>query len=254
VGRLAWLHLTPEIRQRVETLFPDRDYPTLAETSTWADSHARRFERYDWLKPYHYMNADPRAERVALDRDCPDRTCVLGGIDRWRRELADDRATEEEKVFALRMLTHLVGDIHQPLHVSHTDGRGGNATFLKFFGESESLHWVWDRGILERRLRELSLEADPGVTRWERMASRLYESIDPGASAGWRTDLDPLSWADESLAAARTHAFGVAPGERLGREYYLESVGVVERRLQMAGVRLAAVLTDSLSEESTAPR
>src|SRR5262249_28277484 len=46
---------------------------------------------------------------------------------------------------------HWVGDIHQPLHVSFADDRGGN--FIRESGPCvNSLHTVWDTCIIEKKL------------------------------------------------------------------------------------------------------
>ena len=58
----------------------------------------------------------------------------------------------------LEFLAHLVGDIHQPLHDTTNDDRGGNCLCIKFIkddGDSSvrtKFHSAWDRAILEDRL------------------------------------------------------------------------------------------------------
>ena len=51
---------------------------------------------------------------------------------------------------ALEFLTHFVGDIHQPLHVSYADDRGGNSVEVHFFNEKTNLHECWDTKIIEK--------------------------------------------------------------------------------------------------------
>lgn len=63
--------------------------------------------------------------------------------------------SKEQRREDLGFLVHFVGDIHQPLHVSYTDDRGGgNGTKVTFFDEDGwNLHRVWDSGLLGRRMR-----------------------------------------------------------------------------------------------------
>jgi len=251
IGEIAWSEMAPRTRAGLESLLVLDGYPTLAQTCTWADTYARRFERYDWLRPYHYMNGDPRADGLDLVRDCPTGRCVLGGITRWAAQLRAADAGVEERSFALAMLTHLVGDIHQPLHVAHPDGRGGNNTFPVFFGEVRNLHWVWDVGILRRSWP--SKNRTDRRSKWTSAAASLRDSIDPQDRTSWRRNLDPLSWGNESLDQAKRHAFDVEQGEPLGEDYVRTTAPVVERRLQMAGVRLAALLDTLLAEHDDSP-
>ena len=44
---------------------------------------------------------------------------------------------------------HLVGDLHQPLHVGFTDDLGGTTTKVWFDGKGQMLHDLWDTGLLE---------------------------------------------------------------------------------------------------------
>ena len=57
---------------------------------------------------------------------------------------------QEEQQHALKSLIHLVGDIHQPLHVGNGTDKGGNDIKLKYFWKSSNLHRVWRslRGLL----------------------------------------------------------------------------------------------------------
>jgi S1/P1 Nuclease len=54
-----------------------------------------------------------------------------------------------EKQIALDYLVHLVGDLHQPLHVGFLDDIGGTKTKVTLEGKTQTLHELWDTGILE---------------------------------------------------------------------------------------------------------
>ena len=73
--------------------------------------------------------------------------CLFTGI-AVDLELLRTSHDDQAKLASLKFLGHWVGDIHQPLHVSFADDRGGN-----FIRESEpcvnSLHTVWDVCIIE---------------------------------------------------------------------------------------------------------
>jgi hypothetical protein len=174
--------------------------------------------------------------------------------------LASSDATDEEKLEALKFLGHWVGDIHQPLHVSFEDDRGGNSVGTQ--GSScDSLHAVWDRWLVEERLGmhpiPLAAELRAGVTDAER--------------AEWLAS-DAIAWANESLAIAISPDVGycVMVGgacqyeadnfefeegepekEVLVGDGYLEThAPVVRERIAMAGVRLAGLLNQALGAQS----
>jgi hypothetical protein len=66
--------------------------------------------------------------------------------------LASSGASEEERLEALKYLGHWVGDVHQPLHVSFEDDRGGNEVGISGGLCNWNLHAVWDRCIIEQGL------------------------------------------------------------------------------------------------------
>ncbi len=58
----------------------------------------------------------------------------------------------EKKIIALRYLIHIVGDIHQPLHVGNGFDKGGNACSVMVLGarESSNFHSLWDTGMVNK--------------------------------------------------------------------------------------------------------
>lgn len=62
---------------------------------------------------------------------------------------------DAERDVALRFLTHLMGDAHQPLHLTGR-ARGGNDIQVRFEGRQAKLHTVWDSQLLNTQIRELS--------------------------------------------------------------------------------------------------
>jgi hypothetical protein len=235
-GEIAWREVAPETRRALRELLPRGRFETLAEAAAWADTSARRERRYEWLEPLHYVNVDPGAERVRAPRDC---NCVIGAIEVASDRLRDPEASREERVEALRLLAHFVGDVHQPLHVSHPDDLGGTTVDVRFDGRPTTLHRLWDGDLLQRRLRELGRRRGP---RWRAYAQSLLDRTPSELRRQWRASRDPREWAQESLLLSREYAFAVRPGASLGDDYYRASMPAVADRLAQAGVRLAALL------------
>lgn len=235
-GEIAWRSLSRPTRDALLAILPEGRGGTLADAAAWADTDARDDRRYRWLAPLHYVNVDPGARSVTAGRECG---CVVGAIEQARDGLRDRSRSRAERLEALRLLAHFVGDVHQPLHVSHPDGRGGTTIDVRFDGRERTLHRVWDGELLRRRLRELGSRRGG---RWRAFAHALADSTRPSQRAAWREAKDPRIWAEESLALAREHTFAVRENARLGDAYYDASMPVVAARLAQAGVRLAAEL------------
>jgi len=236
-GEIAWRSLSPKTKAVVSELLPKGPYDTLAEAAAWADTYARSHPReYRWLDPFHYVDADPHAEHVVEGPRCE---CVLAAIEIQTTRLRDPQASNDAKIDALRLLAHFVGDVHQPLHVSHPDMRGGTTIDLRFDGERMTLHRLWDSQLLDHTLRQRNRGRSP---RWRAYAQSLADTQDAAESARWTASLDPHVWADESLALSKQPLFAAERDASLGDAYYEEAMPVVEQRLEQSGIRLAALL------------
>jgi hypothetical protein len=100
------------------------------------------------------------------------------------------KASPADRLIALKFLGHWVGDIHQPLHVSFEDDRGGND--ITATGQcSGVLHGTWDTCLVFKVVGEDVAEA----------ATDLIDSMTPAMKERW-TDSKSRDWANESLAIA----------------------------------------------------
>jgi nuclease S1 len=217
-----------------------------AGNSTAADRLAgwRRFGAFD---AWHFINV-PRTARVVRMTSCHD-DCVLKAIATHRRVRA--AASTQERAEALILLGHWVGDVHQPLHVSFADDRGGNDVdrIKGGFYSSPDLHAVWDSGIIAKA------RAGRG---WSTYARELIGTIDEGRRREWMRS-EPIEWANESYRITIEHDVHYCAREgatcrsegrtRTLRASYQERFQpVVERRLEQAGVRLAKLLAAALHD------
>ena len=236
VGTIASSDLTPATAAAVRDLLGEQ---TLADACCWADE-IRSDKQYDWIKPLHYINVPMGATSIDVQRDAAGGQQVLAAIDRFKAVLADAKRPRQERLQALRLVLHLVADVHQPLHVSYAVDLGGNKLAVTSFGERSNMHRVWDSDLIRRRLKETK-------GGWATLSADLRQAITPERRETWRKARDSKAWAEESLAITRRlYAEPPDAKEGVNDAYWKAWMPTVEQRLQAAGVRLAVVLNEAL--------
>jgi hypothetical protein len=256
IAMVAADRLHPHARAAVAAMLKrDPHGSTLPKIATWADDvRDSRPQTYNW----HFVDIPHDAQSYRATRDChPDDEasrgdCIIGALDRETSKLRDARVPPARRAEALKFVTHFIGDLHQPLHCADRhDDRGGNRVLVTFFGGAyepawsrQRTHWnlhaVWDFGLIEHANRDEAVYARALAT-W--IATQDVHAIESGTL---------IEWANEAHVLAATHAYRnvdgtplPVKGARLGKTYYAANIGVVDRQLAKAGVRLAKVLNDA---------
>lgn len=235
VAQIADNHLSKNARDAVNGLI-GRSVP-LALISTWADE-IKSDPSWRHASPWHYVNIPPD-ESIETSWRNP-RGDVIEAIQRFEGVLRDRDANREEKAEALKFLVHLVGDVHQPLHVGYASDRGGNDVRVRWFGKSTNLHAVWDEHLIEAQklsYTEFVSFIDQRVFRRKTL------------STGWSVEgSSVVHWARESRRLLPgVYDFGSASSGKtpnLGYEYISRHTETVKQRLLVAGYRLAYMLND----------
>ncbi|MEM1250496.1 MAG: S1/P1 nuclease [Acidobacteriota bacterium] len=224
----AW-ELEPAVAREIQRLL---DGSSLVEASTWADE-IRREDKWRHMSPWHYVNLDPR---VGKFEGCPEFSgCLVDALRDAAVTLGDRSRSDEDRLLALRIVVHMMGDLHQPMHVSHASDRGGNRIPVDFFGEEWNLHSLWDTGILSRR-----------DGSWRRLARRIHQT-ERSIDAEW-SDESLLQWVAESYRLAVDVVYpSLPPDARVGRLYVEAYRPLVDQQLHKAGLRMANLLNTVLS-------
>lgn len=255
VCQIGYLNLTPAAKAEVDRLVAlDGRFASFTETCTFPDNPvSRASEHYA-----NYLRTDRR-----ISPGCPGgRACVIGAIDSDLAILRSTTSSDRDKATAILYIGHWFGDLHQPLHVSFADDRGGNS--VRISGPcSGSLHSVWDTCVIERRI------FGPGTDRVARAraaAAMLNATITDGQRSNWVRS-QPWQWAGESFkvtTATRTgycvrkegacwysadkqdYSNGDPQRVQVIDDPYLDRAKpIVETRLRRAGIRLADALNRS---------
>ena len=225
---------------------------SLDEAANWPDE-MRSAPGPFWQKtatPWHYVTLNG----ITYDHAPPEGD-ALEALSRFTATLKDPKASLADKQLALRFIVHLVGDLHQPLHVGKCCDRGGNDVKVTWFGKPTNLHAVWDSALV-----------DDEQLSFTELAAKLERHTSSQDMIDW-WDINPRDWISESAQYRDTvyPTAADAPREPAGKKskgppvpdlsysYVYRFTPLMERRLSQAGVRLAAYLNAIYAEPQPAP-
>jgi len=255
VAEIAQRHLTSAAQAKVSQLLEGR---TLADVANWPDD-LRSDPRFDKYKPLHFATVK---NGLASYRDAEKAPCgdVVVAIDAFRAFLrtgsrealyavkalsqksdgtgpgaCNPQQTEPiTRAMALSFLVHLMGDLHQPLHVGGAD-LGGNQVSVNWMDRWKSnLHSTWDDEMVDFERFDYTQYA------------RFLDHASEADASRWVTG-DTISWADEAVAMrSKLYVFPDDSGNPAVHLISYKYVGAQRDRMRQqllkGGLRLAAVL------------
>lgn len=227
-GLIAQSYLTPKAKAAIRAILGDT---SIAIASNWAD-FIKSDPNYSYLSSWHYVDLDKTYTYPGLQAYLQQDT----GVDAYTKlnfliaELKKKNLPADKKLLYLRMVIHIVEDIHQPMHVGHTADKGGNDIKITWMYNPTNLHSLWDSGLIE--FQQLSYTEYAASINFTTPAQRIQ----------WQKE--PISqWLFESNRVADKLYEEVKPGDVLNTyKYNFNHIAIVNRQLLKAGVRLAGVL------------
>ena len=224
VGNIAADYITPKTRKEIDRVL---GHESLAIASTWMDE-VRADPSYDYMQTWHWVTI-PHGMTYKETEKNPDGD-LINALKTAINELKSGSLSAKEEAEKLKIVIHLVGDIHQPLHVGTGDDRGGNDTEVEWFYEDSNLHRVWDTEMIEDRnlsYTEFSVAinhpSDAQLENWQ--------------------NSDVLDWTKEAIEL-RDQVYNLPEDRQLSYTYQYKNKDILDRQLLKAGVRLAGVLND----------
>ena len=229
VAAIADTHLSGLARARVQQILGSE---SLDEASTWPDEMRSSPDPF-WRKtasPWHYVTVGGYTYDHA-----PEGGDAITALNKFAAVLRNPNASKADQQLALRFIVHIVGDLHQPLHVGKGDDRGGNDVKVTWFGHPTNLHAVWDSALV-----------DDEQLSFSEFAQRLERRTTPSDIIdNWVTN--PAVWMAES-AQIRDNIYPDKPD--LSYDYVYKAAPIMRRRLQLGGIRLAAYLNELFAAQS----
>lgn len=271
---IAWQNMTPEVRERVIEILraapedsqlatfymsygsqskAEREREFFVMIASWADfikdkGFPVRYKTYS-NSNWHYSDTFWHFEKdkVVMDMEVEKNGLAMDKLDEFNK-LISSSASDKEKAIAIAWMIHIIGDIHQPLHVSAKTTKsypkgdqGGNLFFLTPKGtprdEQLNLHGFWD-SIIDRTVPNSKDECDAayldplGEKIMEKYSrEKLQKDLEPGEFSKWK---------DESLAIATTVAYSnIEFFKKPSDDYQQKAFRISERQIALAGYRIA---------------
>jgi hypothetical protein len=155
---------------------------------------------------------------------------IIYGIEYIVEKLKSGNLTPELEADYLKILVHLVGDIHMPLHVGNGKDRGGNQVEVEWFWQKSNIHRVWDSQMIESKkysYTELATLLDREnvlkVEEWQSTSIR--------------------DWAHEAMQY-RPQIYDLPKDGKINYEYRYKNWDLLCNQLRKGGIRLAGILNE----------
>lgn len=272
VCEIAWRNLTPTAQAEVQRLL--QAHPVIPVA-------APRFKELGWACTYpdntvaggpgrrdaeHFVNYARTTLAVTQVSGCGVATsCIITAIAADLARLGSISSSDKDKAEALIYLGHWFGDIHQPLHSSFKDDKGGNDINSQGLC-TRALHSTWDTCIL--RQNAYADEGEPSIDTVRALADSWSAEVRDIDRAVWLSS-EPWQWSAESyevtirpvvgycVMVAGTCQYsttqiafaGTPPPRRsvmIDAAYMAGAMPIIQRRITQAGIRLAHQLNLAL--------
>ena len=242
IAQIAYDQMTPHARgvfsqynQSMDKIYKPESFVNAA---VWLDT--LRYQEVNWFATMHYVDFPFSVDGTPLP--LTQEINAISAITTATNILSNKYAKDFDKGIALRVLLHIVGDIHQPLHATTQvstkfpqGDRGGNLLVLSGTRVAKNLHSYWDKGagllVVKRRYSQVQIE---------KRALDIERRYPCNTGA---VDSTPLQWAEESHALAVNKVYKTLPGNNVPNIAYQRlAQKITEQRIALAGCRLGALL------------
>jgi hypothetical protein len=220
VAEIAFAYLDADTKKEVLKYL---DGMTIQEASTWMDN-IKEDHSYDYMKPHHYVNFE-KGENVVNNPGAN----IISVLSMTIAQLKSNKKLSKEEIKQkICIIFHLIGDLHQPLHVGYGIDKGGNQMQINLNGSGSNLHSFYDSGIIKYK----------NITAQDCLNANRITNTD---LVNIQT-IDVLAWATQS----RSYLDGIYnfEGHKVSEEYVDSNALIIKSQLFKAGLRLASVLKE----------
>ena len=229
VGEIAESYLTPKAKNEIKKILGTE---SIAIAANWAD-FIKSDSTMSYLSPWHYVDIKGGLS-FAEFKDYFKKDTIADAFTKLNfliKELKNKNLPMDKKAMYLKLVIHIVGDIHQPLHVGHPEDKGGNDIKVTWLGSPTNLHSVWDSKLID--IQQLSYTeyaaAINHTTISQRKALQKQQLID---------------WLYQTYQVADKVYANIKPDDKLSFQYNYKFIGILEQQLLRGGVHLAGLLNE----------
>lgn len=202
---------------------------SLVYYANWMDN-ASHTPEYAHTSTWHYANVDEGYTYQTMPKN--EKGDVVVAVNDLIAQLKSGELTAEQENIALRMLIHLVGDLHCPMHAGHKLDLGGNLVEVLYFGKPSKLHSIWDSALVESA-------HNWGYTEWQREIDRLPRSKDRELQQG-----SVEEWFTETVELCHGIYKDLPEGTKVSYDEVAKYAPLIEQQLLKGGLRLAKILEE----------
>jgi hypothetical protein len=245
----------------------------IAGEAIWADALREKSpEGRAATTKWHYVKFEP--DKPDLNKACfgrpalrammpashgPQDDCIVDKVEQFAKELREPGISDPERLMAVQFLLNLVGDIHDPLFTVERGDQSGRCVAILPPGSKTPvrLSGYWEDDLVAEaegndpakaaqqiaaRLTAIEIRKWSGGTpeEWARESYELAQSV------VYRFPAEPSGKFSFPTRKGDADTCGPVPLHRLDVGYRDRAVAAIKEQLAKAGVRLAALLRDSL--------
>lgn len=225
ISYIAECNLSETTRAAVDSLL---DGKSIVYYANWLDN-ASHTPQYEYTKTWHYKNIDP--DQTYESAPLNPKGDIVVALQTEIADLKTGKLSKEEASLALKIIVHLMGDIHQPMHMGRLSDLGGNKHKVVYFNRDNNLHAIWDSQLVESSHKwsytEWKDQIMRGVTS-EKMTEYMEGCV--------------YSWGKETYQIAKAVYDATPEYHKVSYDYIAEWTPTIELQFLKSGLRLADVL------------
>ncbi|MBC8053067.1 MAG: S1/P1 nuclease [Sphingobacteriaceae bacterium] len=216
VGEIAQGYLKSGTKKEIKKILGNE---SVAMSSNWMD-FIKSDNSFRYLGNWHYVNfahgLTYQQVHEYLKKDTS--TNIYTKINFVAAELKKKQTPMEMKQRYLRILIHLVGDVHQPMHCGRAEDSGGNDIKVTWFNKPLNLHSLWDSELIEFQqlsyteyANAINYPADSQIKTWQKdditkwvfesyqLSDKLYKEAETNTKYSYRYNFDHIKTLDQQL-------------------------------------------------------
>lgn len=263
VGEVAQKYLSLNTYVKVKEILKGE---SLAKIANWPDEIRSEPQTYSHTYVWHYTewkdetDDHPETESTGM---------LLTSIQQHIDVLKKVDSKPEDKLFSLKFIVHLVGDLHQPFHVGNGLDRGGNFCKINYFKQETNLHKIWDEDMIDSSKLSFSELTDFVL---QGMTAEKMKQIKSGDANDWAKESREIRAIAYPLEVTPptppVTPLNLTPGVRsyctqtppdptlipkISYDYNYKFMSTLHKRLLEGGIRLAMVLNQIYDNGNMGP-